>query len=174
MRKTRRLGPQLYLRSDSPYADDSPFLMVSGVVPVASARRELLPEIVWDLALDQRTFGPRRLLVAFADADGGLRGFAHARRTFPPHLGLAPCIAFLGDGAAACVALSDEPVASLAPTNVEVDRFCDAKEIAAARGIHLVDWIHCDDDMVRSMKLALAPDDPWWDVPADSTMPRSA
>lgn len=174
MRTSHRLGPQLCLRSDSPDATCPPFLMVSGAVPDPYAPRERLADIVWDIALDQRSFGPRRLLVAFADADGTFRGIAHARRTDPPHLGLAPCIAFLGECAAACVALCDEPVVAMAPTRVEVDRFAAARDIAAARGIHLVDWIQCDGDVVRSIKLALTPDAPWWDVPPASPLPRSA
>lgn len=51
------------------------------------------------------------------------------------------------------------PPAELAP------RFALARSIALQYGIHLVDWIACDDDLFRSSRLALEPDEDWWDVP---------
>ncbi len=116
-------------------------------------------------ALDQRAFGPRRLVVAFADVGGRFRGIAYAKRTDPFDLALRACLHHLGDGAAAAVVLNDEPVVwgELPPEQAE--RFELASLLCRVRGIHLVDWICCDDQLFRSTKLALRPDDEWWEVP---------
>lgn len=116
-------------------------------------------------ALDQRAFGPRRLLVAFADADGRFRRMAHTKRTDPIDVALRACLQYLGDGAAAAVVLNDEPVAwgELPPEQAE--RFELASLLCRVRGIHLVDWICCDDQLFRSTKLALLPGEEWWEVP---------
>ena len=137
---------------------------VSGFVAAADADMNLR-EDVWALALDQRAFGPRRLVVAFADASGRMRSLAHAPRTDPPELALRPCIAHLGRGAAAAVAFCDERVAEgPLPAHSEL-RFRWARAIAASAGIHLVDWIACDDQLFRSVQLALEPDAEWWNLP---------
>lgn len=120
---------------------------------------------VMGIALDQRCFGPRRLLVAFAEADGRLRGIAHTRRTDPIDHALWGCLEYLGRGAAAAVAFNDEPVTNGPPPTDLADRFALARLQCAARGVHLVDWIACDDDLFRSTRLALEPGDDWWDVP---------
>jgi len=120
----------------------------------------------WSLALDQRAFGPRRLLVAFADADGDMLSLAHTERTDPPELALEPCIRHLGLGAVAAVAFCDEPVVDGPPPPDLSDRFATARAIAADWGVHLVDWIACDDELLRSSRLAtLDLGDDWWDVP---------
>jgi hypothetical protein len=123
-----------------------------------------LRDDVWSFALDQRAFGPRRLVVAFADADGGFRGLAYARRTDPPEAALAPCIQHLGRGAAAAIAYCDEPVDDGPPAEDLGARFRVARAIAASYGVQLVDWIACDDQMFRSSQLALYPGAPWWQI----------
>ena len=75
------------------------------------------------------------------------------------------CIAHLGRGAAAAVAFCDEPVTEGPMPIHNALRFRWARAIAANAGIHLVDWIACDDRLFRSVRLALEPDAEWWDVP---------
>ena len=139
-------------------------ITVSGFVAAAGAEMDLR-EDVWALALDQRAFGPRRLVVAFADASGRTRSLAHAPRPDLPELALGPCIAHLGRGAAAAVAFCDEPVTEGPMPIHNAIRFHWARAIAADAGVHLVDWIACDDWLFRSARLALEPDVEWWDVP---------
>src|SRR2546422_8299015 len=79
-----------------------PLIVVEGVLPTELDDTNLREDGV-SLALDQRAFGPRRLLVAFADRDGRFRGLAHVERTDPPEKALAPCIQHIGLGSAAAV-----------------------------------------------------------------------
>jgi hypothetical protein len=116
----------------------------------------------WSLALDQRVFGPGRLLVAFAKRSGLLVTIAYTRRSDPPEMALDPCIQHCGRGAAAAVALCDEAVA---PPPELAPRFALARSIAASHGNHLVDWIACDDQLFRSSRIAVYPDDDGWDFP---------
>ena len=123
-----------------------------------------LREEAWSFALDQRAYGPRRLVVAFADPVGRFLGLAYARRTQPPEAALGPCIQHVGLGAVAAVAFCDEPVTDEpAPPDLG-ERFARARAIAASHGVHLVDWIACDDLLFRSTRLTLDPDGEWWDV----------
>lgn len=117
-----------------------------------------------EIALDQRCFGPRRLLVAFADADGRLRSIAHTKRTEPIDLALRACLEHLGRGAAAAVVFNDEPVAWGAPPPEQAHRFSRARLVCGIYGVRLVDWICCDDQLFRSTKLAFEPDGEWWDL----------
>jgi hypothetical protein len=104
--------------------------------------------------------------VTFGDAQGRLRSIAHAPRTDPPELALGPCIEHCGEGAAAAVAFCDEAVPWGKPPPDDLAlRFAMAKLIAHDHGIHLVDWIACDDRVFRSTKWALQPGAEWWDVP---------
>lgn len=122
----------------------------------------------WGIALDQRHFGPRQLVVVTARAGGVPLGIAHCERTEPPELGLTCCLAALDDGADAVVAYSDEPCSLEEPPGL-AERFATARAVAAGFGVHLVDWIMCDDIYLRSIKGTLLPDDwagDWWDVPA--------
>lgn len=50
-----------------------------------------------------------------------------------------------GGGAAAAIALCDEQVTTGPPPGDTATRFGRARSIAAAHGVHLVDWIVCDD-----------------------------
>lgn len=142
---------------------ESSLIVVDGYV--ATDRDDTnLREEAWSFALDQRAFGPRRLLVAFADPLGRFRSLAHARRTDPPEAALGPCIEHVGRGAAAAVAFCDEPVVEGPPPPELAERFDLARSITASYGIHLVDWFACDDQLFRSSRLALDPDGDWWDV----------
>lgn len=125
-----------------------------------------LQDDAWSFALDQRAFGPRRLLVVFTSADGGAISLAHAPRSDPPEAGLEPCIRRVGLGAVAAVAFCDEPVVDGPPPVDLADRFATARSVAAVWGVHLVDWFACDDDLVRSSRCALDPGKGWWDAPS--------
>lgn len=117
------------------------------------------------IALDQRYFGPRRLLVAFAERDGRMRALAAATRTDPIEFALRACIQHLGEGASVAIAFNDEPVEWGPPPADLANRFWGWQEMCRASGIHLVDWISCDDQTFRSTKIALQPGGEWWDVP---------
>lgn len=140
------------------------YVVVSGYVNRGDDSFDLRRD-VWSMALDQRAFGPRRLVVAFSDADGAVLSLAHVERTDPPEDGLDPCIRHLGLNAAAAVAFCDEPVSIGPPPSDVAPRFAAARRIAAGWGVHLVDWFACDDDIIRSSKLAGASTGDWWDVP---------
>lgn len=139
-------------------------IVVQGYVTTHSHYTDLREE-AWSFALDQRVFGPRRLLVAFSDRSGRMVGLAHARRTVPPEVALGPCIDHIGRGAAAAVAFCDEPVAEGPPPPDLATRFERAQSIVASYGLHLVDWFACDDHLLRSSRLALHPDEDWWAIP---------
>ena len=139
------------------------FIVVDGYVPTAADDTNLRDE-VWDFALDQRCFGPRLLLVAFADADGTFRGLSFTKRLLVPEDALDACIQHLGVGSAAAVAYCDEPVLEGPPPDDTAERFAHARAVARWHGIHLVDWIACDDDRFRSFRLALEPGGEYWDV----------
>jgi hypothetical protein len=143
-------------------------IVVEGFVPVAESELDDVPNQIWSYAMDQRAFGPRKLLVVFTNAAGRLHALAHANRTDPPILAFAACLDHLGAGAAAAVALCDEPVAP-GPLSIELlERFTEARALAEAYGVHLVDWIACDDEAFRAIRLlTLTPSEQpdWWDVP---------
>lgn len=144
-------------------------IVVEGVVPVAESELNDVPNQIWAYAMDQRAFGPRRLLVVFTNAAGRLRSLAHANRTDRPLLAFEACLRHLGTGAAAAVALCDEPVAPGPLSTDRLERFTEARLLAAAYGVHLVDWIACDDESFSAIRLlTLRPSEQpdWWDVPA--------
>jgi hypothetical protein len=138
-------------------------IVVDGYRPTAADDTNLR-DSAWEFALDQRAFGSRRLVVAFADADGSFRGLAFARRPARSEAALEPCIRHVGLGSAAAIAYCDEPVIDGPPAPDLPIRFAYARQVAAAYGIRLVDWIACDDQAFRSSQLALFPDDEWWSV----------
>ena len=139
-------------------------IVVDGLVPTELDDTNLREE-AWSLALDQRHAGPRKLLVAFGDLDGRFRGMAIARRTDPPELALEPCIQYLGAGAEIAIAYCDEPVTMGPPPPDIAQRWSMATSVCDSHGIRLVDWFACDDEAIRSFKLALHPDEPWWPAP---------
>ncbi len=139
-------------------------LIVEGLVATGRDPIDLRTESI-ALAFDQRCFGPRKLIVAFAGTDGHLISVASTRRTEPPEAALGPCIEHVGRFAAAAVAFCDEEVIDGPPPPGFVDRFFRARAITAGYGIHLVDWFACDALAIRSSRWALdAEDEPWWDV----------
>jgi hypothetical protein len=139
-------------------------VVVEGLIPADGYEGNLRDE-VWSYALDQRAFGPRRLLVAFADRDGRFLGLTYTKRTKPAEIALGPCIQHLGQPAAAAIAFCDEPVKEGPPPENLESRFALAQSVASSHGVHLVDWIACDDDLFRSSRIALQPGTEWWDVP---------
>lgn len=139
-------------------------VLVEGLVPTRGDRTNLRDE-AWSFALDQRAFGPRKLLVAFADRNGRFRGLAYTDRSDPPEDALGCCVEHLGRGAAAAVAYCDEPVVDGPPPDDLAERFARASAVTAELGVHLVDWIACDDQFFRSTRLALHPGREWWSIP---------
>jgi hypothetical protein len=146
----------------------APLIVAEGVVPVVASELDDVADQIWSYAMDQRAFGPRRLWVVFTNAAGRLRTLAHANRTDRPLLAFEACLKHLGAGAAAAVALCDEPVAP-GPLSIDrLERFNEARILAATYGVHLVDWIACDDGAFRAIRLlTLRPSEQpdWWDVP---------
>lgn len=146
------------------------FIIVDGVVPVENTELDDVRAKVWSYALDQRAFGPRKLMVAFTEANGQLRVLAHANRTSRPLRSFEACLDYLGGGAAAAVAFCDERVAECPPSPEFLARFDQARALAQTYGVHLVDWFACDDERFRAARLTtlLVDEQPdWWDVPDD-------
>jgi hypothetical protein len=146
-------------------------ILVEGVVPVEETELNDVRAKVWSYALDQRAFGPRKLLVAFTDANGQLRVLAHANRVDDPLISLAACLDHVGESAAAAVAFCDEPVADGPPPRDLLERFDEARALSRTYGVHLVDWFACDDEKFRAARLTTLvveeqPD--WWDVASRS------
>lgn len=111
----------------------------------------------WALALDQRAFGPRRLLVAFGDTSGRLLGLAHTAREDPPELSLGFCFEYFRRVADAeqAVVYCDEPITPGPLSALLRARWEDACAIATVHGIRLVDWVACDDHTFRSTRDAV-------------------
>jgi hypothetical protein len=140
------------------------FIAVDGYVSTPANQQNLV-EDGFAFALDQRAFGPRRLLVVFGDRSGKVLGLAYTERTDPIEPALACCLDYLGKGAAAAVAYCDEAVRWGPPPDDLADRFDSARAVCRSYGVHLVDWFSCDDDLFRSTRCALEPGSEWWDVP---------
>jgi hypothetical protein len=102
------------------------FIRVDGYRATGASPLNLRKD-TWSLALDQRVFGPGRLLVAFAKRSGLLVTIAYTRRSDPPEMALGPCIQHCGRGAAAAVALCDEAVAEGPPPPELAPRFAWAR-----------------------------------------------
>ena len=124
-----------------------------------------LREARWGFALDQRAFGPRRLLVAFAREDGSFLGLTHTELTDPPWAALTACIDTFGVDSCAAVALADEPVREGTPPPELEHRFETACAVARASGVRLVDWMSCDDLLIRSARAAFSPGGDGWSEP---------
>jgi hypothetical protein len=145
-------------------------IVVEGLVATDQSDIDLREE-AWSFALDQRAFGPRRLLVAFSDASGRFHGLAHTARMDPPELALGPCIEHVGSRSAVAIADCDEEVVMGAPPPPDLPlRFAVACAVAADHGVHLVDWIACDDQTFRSSRIAVHPGTEWWSVPEDGAV----
>lgn len=147
---------------------------VDGYVPNPGFDHEPLPDQLLGIAMDQRAFGPRQLMVAFAALDGRFLALMYSPRTKPIDAALRGCLLHFdsigrgGEGMAAAVVLCDEPVQD-GPTPPEFTAtFERARGIAREHGVHLVDWIGCDDDLFRCARLRTitpATEAGWWDVP---------
>src|SRR6202142_4389719 len=92
----------------------SKLVVVDGYRATAKDKTDLRRDFL-SFALDQRAFGPRRLVVAFSDRRGRLTGLAYTPRTDPPEMALGPCVDFAGQDAAAAVAFCDEHVTNGPP-----------------------------------------------------------
>lgn len=125
--------------------------------------------------MDQRAFGPRQLMVAFAAYDGEFLGLLYTTRRDPFDGALDACLRHFeveglgrhADGVAAVVLCDQRVVDSSCRPHLEamLER---ARTIAARHDVHLVDWIACDDDTfcaARLQSLDPASDPDWWDVP---------
>ena len=134
-------------------------IVVDGIGPNPEFDHEPLPEQILGIALDQRAFGPRRLMVAFAAYDGRFLSLLFTRRTDPVDHAVKGCLLHFdalgrcGEARAAAVVLCDEPVAEGPAPQSFVDKFERARRLARTHGVHLVDWIGCDDDMFRAARL---------------------
>ncbi len=150
-----------------PLAPDEQRIVVERVIP-PQQQDTLRGPLRWEIALDQRAFGPCRVLVAATDRAGTLLELIHAERTDPPELAFGLCLRTAGPSTVAAVAYCDEPVdmgASATELNAMVDRFLDARQFAANHfGVHLVDWIACDDQRMRSFLLLHDPGADQWPI----------
>ena len=91
-------------------------IVVDAVAPTPDFHHDPLPEQILGMALDQRAFGPRQLMVAFAAYDRRFLALTYAKRTDPVRLALEGCLRHFdtlgrgGEARAAAVVLCDEPV----------------------------------------------------------------
>jgi hypothetical protein len=147
---------------------------VDGIAPDPEFDHDPLPDQILGIALDQRAFGPRQLMLAFAAYDGRFLALLWARRTDPVDVALEACLLHFdmlgrgGEAHAAAVVLCDEPVADGPIPPGFLARFEGARRLAQKYGVHLIDWIGCDDELFRCARLrtfAPATDPDWWDVP---------
>jgi hypothetical protein len=149
-------------------------ITVDALVPNPGFDHELLPDTILGIALDQRAFGPRKLMVAFAAYDGRFLALTYAPRTDPVQTAIEGSLRYFdtyvrgGQVDVAAVVLCDEPVTD-GPTPPEfIDKFELARTIARRHNVHLVDWIGCDDDLFRCARRSTftpVADPDWWDVP---------
>lgn len=152
----------------------SGLIVVDGYVPSPEFDHDPLPDQILGFALDQRAFGPRRLMVAFAAYDGRFLALLHARRTDPVDRAVEACLEHFdtigrgGETHAAAVVLCDEPVTQGPPPPTFMATFERARRAARSHRVHLVDWIGCDDDLFRCARrrtFELTAEPEWWDVP---------
>lgn len=149
-------------------------ITVDAYAPNPEHEHDPLPEQILGIALDQRAFGPRQLMVAFASYDGRFLMLTYGQRTDPVDAALeASFLHFdsLGRGGeqhAAAVVLCDQPVAEGPVPPEFVGTFERAQRIARKYSIHLIDWFACDDELIRGVRLrtfAPATEPGWWDAP---------
>lgn len=153
-------------------------IVVDAVAPNPEFDHDPLPEQILGIAMDQRAFGPRQLMVAFATYDRRFLALTYAPRTDPADAALEACLLHFdslgrgGEAHVAAVVLCDELVEG-GPVPPSFDaRFERATRMARMHRVHLVDWIACDDDRFRCARLrsmAPAEDPDWWDVPHPPT-----
>lgn len=114
------------------------------------------------LALDQRAFGPRKLWVAFGERDGTFLGLAYTRRIEPIDAAFEACLDYLGSQAATAVAFLDEAVSAGKPPSSVWERFDRLRALAVVYGVTLVDWISCDDELIRTTRAGRCKPGEWW------------
>lgn len=163
-------------------------LAVDALVPNPEHEHEPLPEQILGIALDQRAFGPRQLMAAFAAPDGRFLALTYTERTNPIDSAVEGCLLHfdslrrggevsgagqvgqvgqVGPVGAAVIFLCDEPVED-GPAPAEfMAKFARAQQLARRHCVHVIDWFACDDERFRSARLrsfnpATEPD--WWDV----------
>lgn len=140
-------------RGTRPRSTRKGVIVVDALVPNPEAEQVRLPDQILGFALDQRVFGPRQLMVAFAAYDGRFLALTYTPRTNPVETALVGCLRHfdaLGRGGevyAAAVVLCDEPVADGPIPPDFMAKFLRAQDLAGRHGVHLVDWISCDDDL---------------------------
>lgn len=153
-------------------------IAVDVLVPNPEHEHDPLPDQILGIALDQRAFGPRQLMAAFAAYDGRFLALTYTERTDPIDAAFDGCLQCFdslgrgGEAGAAVVVLCDEPVEDGLATADFKTKFALAQRVAQSYGVHLVDWIACDDERFRGARLrSLSPatDTEWWDVPDSPT-----
>lgn len=125
--------------------------------------------------LDQRAFGPRRLLIFFTDERADMHYLTHCPRHDDLLVAVMCSIDTVMHGnphaqqhVRAAVVFNDEPVSEDIPGNL-AQRFEAVSAVFAAHGITLVDWWMCDDQLFRSMRFSVDPNQPWWPWPLDES-----
>ena len=155
-------------------------ITVDALAPNPEFEHDPLPDQILGIALDQRAFGPRQLMVAFAAYDGRFLALTYTHRTHPIDAALEACLLHFdtlgrgGEEHTAAVVLCDEAVEEGPATATFVATFERAKEMARRHDVHLVDWISCDDDLFRCARrrqFTPASEPGWWDVP---DLPRAS
>ena len=108
------------------------------------------------------------VIVAGARRDGQLIAMAFTRVYDDPMDAIVTCIdALAGEGAEAAVAYSPQTGMS-APDPDPGDRrviFAVGRCLAAARHVHLVDWLLYGANRPESLRSSFAGESTWWDVP---------
>ena len=149
-------------------------IIVDALAPNPEFDHDPLPDQILGIALDQRAFGPRQLMVAFAAYDGRFLALTYTRRTHPMDAALQACLLHFdslgrgGEAHAAAVVLCDEAVEDGPAPASFVATFERAQSMAREHDVHLVDWIASDDDLFRcARRRTFTPEaEPgWWDVP---------
>jgi len=79
-------------------------------------------------------------------------------------LALACCLDRGGRDAEIAVVFCDEAVSRGPLPSDQAARWNAARNLFAAHSVHLVDWFSCDDQLFRSTRMALAPDEEWWTI----------
>lgn len=150
---------------------------VEAWAPSPDAELGPFSELVLGVTMDQRAFGPRRLLVIFGSLDDRFVSLQHCPTTQGLDNALLACLWHFdvvgrgGERSAVAVALSDEAVVAGPPPEDFLLRFEAARAVAADAGVHLLDWVACDDEQFRFARMRPTgplPDPGWWDVPQAS------
>lgn len=149
-------------------------IYVDAFAPNPEFDHEPVQDQILGIALDQRAFGPRTLMVVFAAQDGRFLLLTYTPRTDPIDDALEYSLRHFdalgrgGESHAAAVVLCDQPVEEGPVPPEFTATFERAQDIAGRHAVHLVDWFACDDDRIRCARLHTYPpasQSGWWDVP---------